>query len=210
MSSIQSIREQAQQVIAAKIAAAKEAAETALLTNEKFQDAMVAQAIREESTNKLASLSDLCEEIVSSNPIFSKALKQNRTWNPSRRYGFGNQFAALTGLLSGIQYSASEHNMLMLAATGLNADLIERTLDAAGTLPYYNPRHNTVVEGKPTNAAELIECVQLLELSLGVTIDKSSITQAIADRQYTIAQVKAEAAFAEAQAAEALGNMIIR
>lgn len=210
MSNIQSIRAQAQETIAAKLAAAKEAAEIKLLTNEKFQEAMVQQALREQTTEALNSLNAQCEAIVVNNPVFNKTMKQNRTWNPSRRYGFGNQFASLSGLLSGIQYSVLEHSTMMLAVTGLSPDIIERTLDALGQLPYYSTNQNMVVDGKPTNMAELLECVQLLELSLGVIIDKTNMTQAIADRQYAVALAKAEAAQAEAALANTVESFIIR
>lgn len=196
--------------IAAKLQAAKEKAEAELWSNEKFQDAMVAQAIREEATNRLSELDAACEAIVSGMEVYSKALRKARTWTPRKRYGYGNQFADLAGLLTGIQYSVAEHNEQMLAVTGLSKDLIERTLVALGDLPYYNINHNVIVEGTPTNVDELLQCVQLIEVILGITIDKSLITQANADRQYHSATIRAEGALAEAESTALMDFAIVR
>lgn len=196
--------------IEAKMAAAREKAEMELLGNEKFQEAFMGQRLRQEATDKLVELGNLCEAVVTEMEIYSKTLKKARTWNASKRYGFGNQFAELSGLLGGIQYSVQEHAVQMLELTGLSSDLIERTLNAMGNLPYYSVNNNVLVEGTPTNVEELITCVQLLEYQLGIQIDKSLITQAVADRQYYMAEVKAEAALAEAGLALNLDNAIVR
>lgn len=207
---LEQARAQAKATIEAKMAAAREQAELSLLTNAKFQDAIVNQKIREESTEKLRQLGSQCAAIVSEMEVYSKTLKKARTWNPSKRYGYGNQFAELSGLLSGIQYSVQEHSNQMLAVTGLTPDLIERTLNALGQLPYYNTNYNEVIAGSPTDAEELVTCVQLLEMALGIVIDKSLITQAVADRQFEVATLRAEAAQAEAQTAVDMQFSIIR
>lgn len=196
--------------IEAKLQTAREKAEMDLLMNDKFQDALVQQALREDATTKLKDLYDQCAAIIATVEVYNKVLKKVRTWNPSKRFGYGNQFADLFGLLTGIQYSVQEHKDMLLAATGLSADLIERTIAATGTLPYYSPTHNVLVEGTPTNVEELVTCVQLLEHSLGITIDKSLLTQVIANRQFEVAQVKAEGAKAEAETAINLEFSIIR
>ena len=199
MNNIEALKAQAKATIEAKLKAAREKAELELLMNDKFQDAMVNQQIREEATARLSSLNAQCEAIVSGMEVYSKTLRKVRTWNPSKRYGYGNQFAELSGLLNGIQYSVQEHSDQMLAVTGLSKDLIERTLNALGQLPYYNTNHNVLVDGIPTNAVELYQCVQLIEQKLGVMLDKSYITQANADRQFNNALIRAEGAQAEAQ-----------
>lgn len=196
--------------IEAKLQAAREKAEMDLLMNSKFQDALVQQALREDATTKLKELYEQCSAIIATVEVYNKVLKKVRTWNPSKRFGYGNQFADLFGLLTGVQYSVQEHKELLLSATGLSADLIERTITATGTLPYYSPTHNVLVEGTPTNVDELITCVQLLEHALGITIDKSLLTQANADRQFEVAQVRAEGAKAEAETAINLEFSIIR
>ena len=210
MTELEMKREEMKAKIAAKLQAAREKAEMDLLMNEKFQDALVQQALREDATSKLKELYDQCAAIIATVEVYNKMLKKVRTWNPSKRYGYGNQFADLFGLLTGIQYSVQEHKELLLSATGLSADLIERTINATGSLPYYSTTHNVVVEGTPTNVGELVTCVKLLEHSLGITIDKSLLTQANADRQFEVAQAKAEGAEAEAQTAINLEFSIVR
>lgn len=206
---LEQAREQAAAAIAAKMAEAKAKVELSLLTNEKFQNALVNQKIREESTSKLAALEAMCESIVNDNPVYSKALKKDRTWNPSRTYGYGNQVAVLSGILSGIQYSVSEHSALMLAATGLTADLVEATLEAFGNLPYYSSNYGTVVDGKPMNVELVRDNLDLIAYSLGIQIDKSAITQQQADRLYASAQAKAEKAQAEQQLGAAMEQYVI-
>ena len=206
---LEQAREQAAAAIAAKMAEAKAKVELSLLTNEKFQNALVNQKIREESTSKLAALEAMCESIVNDNPIYSKTLKKDRTWNPSRIYGYGNQVATLSGILSGIQYSVSEHSALMLAATGLTADLVEATLEAFGNLPYYSSNYGTVVDGKLMNVELVRDNLDLIAYSLGIQIDKSAITQQQADRLYASAQAKAEKAQAEQQLGAAMEQYVI-
>lgn len=210
VTTLEAKRAEMKAVIEAKMKAAREKAELDLLSNEAFQEAIVGQAIRQDATDKLVNLGNQCDAIVSGMEIYSKTLKKARTWNPSKRYGFGNQFAELSGLLSGIQYSVQEHAVQMLAVTGLSSDLIERTLNAMGSLTYFSNNYNEVVVGTPTNVPELLTCVQLIEYQLGVTIDKSLITQEVADRQYYASTVKAEGAKAESGLTLNLEHAIIR
>lgn len=207
---IEQIREQAKANVAAKILAAKEAAEIALLTNDKFLDAQVNQALRDQTTEHLTSLIDQCNGIVEANPVINRTLRQERKFNPSKRYGLGNQFALVSGLLSGIQYSVQEHASLMLEITGLSSDLIETTLQHLGQLPYYSVNYNEVVEGSVGNAAGLLDNILLIESILGITLDKSLIKQSVLDRQHEIALAKAEKAQAENELAETVQNYIIK
>lgn len=210
MKTIEQVRAEAKAMIEAKIAAAKEQAEISLLTNEAYQEAQVNQALRDMATDGLNSLIDQCKQIVESNPVYSKQLKQNRTFNLSSRFGLGNQITLLSGLLSGIQYSVQEHSQLMHAITGLSPDLIEATLMHLGSLPYYSDNYNEVIEGTPGNAEELRKCILLIEGILGFTIDKTLINQSVMDRQYYVAKVKAEKAQAEAALALDMQNFIIK
>lgn len=208
--SIESIRAQAKAAVATKLAAAKEAAEIALLTNDKFLDAQVNQALRDQTTEKLTSLIDQCAGIVESNPVVNRVLRQERKFNPSKRYGLGNQFALLSGLLSGIQYSVQEHAVLMLEITGLSPDLIETTLQHLGQLPYYSVNNSLIVEGVEGNAEALLQNVLLIESILGVTLDKTLIKQSVLDRQHEIALAKAEKAEAESELAATVEHFIIK
>ena len=207
---IEQIREQAKANVAAKVLAAKEAAEIALLTNAKFLDAQVNQALRDQTTEKLTSLLDQCNAIVEANPVINRTLRQERKFNPSKRYGLGNQFALVSGLLSGIQYSVQEHASLMFEITGLSIDLIETTLQHLGQLPYYSDKYDEVVVGVEGNAAALLDNVLLVESILGVTLDKTLIKQSVLDRQHEIALAKAEQAQAETELAATVQSYIIK
>ena len=207
---VNAAKEAAKAQLAEKIEMAKLQTELSLLNNEKFQQAKVQAVLRQEATDKLEELNNVCAAIVDSNQVYSQAQKQVRTWKPSKRYGFGNQFAELIGLLNGIQYSVSEHSNLMLAATGLNKDLIEATLSALGTSTYYSVNNSVVVKGQPVQLEELINNVQLVEQVLGVSIDKSKLTQEQFDLQERIATAKAEQAEAEMALTLQVQSQVIR
>ena len=197
-------------MIAQKLAAAKEKAALDLMSNDRFQDALVSQMMREESTEKLQGLVNMCSTIVSDNKVYSQATRQERVWKPIRIFGYGNQFTLISELLNGIQYSVQEHTVLMLAATGLSADLIERMLAAVGNTSYYSTTYATIVQGTPPNVPELLQCIELLEYSLGITIDKTMVTQAVADQLERTAMAKAEKAEAEAVLASTMQQYIIK
>lgn len=206
---LEAARKAAAETIAKQMEEAKMKAELALLTNPAFTAAKARQAMREEVTTQLESWTAQCRAIVEDNPINSVTLRQVRKFNPSKRYGLGNQMAELTGLLSGIQYSAAEHSETMRAVVGIGKDLIESTLEALGSLPYYSANYDEVVEGTVGNAEALLDCVHLIELATGLNIDTSQITQAKLQQQHNTAYVKAERAKAEADQAEALQQFVM-
>lgn len=207
---LEQARKEAAEKLAAKIETARMEAELALLGNENFQNALVSQAIREQTTAKLAMLVNQCASIVADNPVYSRTLGADRKWNPTKQYGFGNQIAELSGLLSGIQYSVAEHNQLMLAAVGLTPDLVERTLEAFGQMPYYSVTSNEIVLGHKTDVRTLTECVTLIEQQLKLVIDKSRLTETVANQRYTTALVRAERAQAEAKLANDIADFVVR
>lgn len=207
---LEQARKEAAEKLAAKLETARMEAELALLSNENFQNALVNQAIREQTTSKLAQFSNQCSSIVADNPVFSRTLGENRKWNPTKQYGFGNQLAELSGLLSGIQYSVAEHNQLMLAAIGLTPDLVERTLEAFGQMPYYSVTTNEIVHGHRTDIGTLTECISLIEQQLELVIDKTRLTESVANQRYNTALVRAERAQAEAQLANDIADFVVR
>jgi cell division protein FtsI/penicillin-binding protein 2 len=196
--------------VKAKMDEAKEAAMIKLYNNDAFQDSLVKQAMREETTDLINNLNSQCEQIVIDIEVYSKVLRKARTWNPSRVYGYGHTLSTLFGVLSGIQYSVAEHKSSMLIATGFSEDAVERTLTALGQLPYYSTKNSVLVEGTPTNVPELLECLTLLEYQMGVKVDTALVTTKVAERLFYVAQVKAEATEAETAAGLDMMNAIIQ
>jgi hypothetical protein len=137
-------------------------------------------------------------------PSYNNKTRENRKWMPSRQYGLGNQITALTGLLSGIQYSATVHKPYLLAATGLSEDLIESTLEALGTTAYYSTNYNAIIVGTDYNLATLNNNLQVIESILDITLDKSKINEATLSNRMLVAQLKAERDQAAHEAALAL------
>lgn len=204
-----SVADQMKAKIAEKMAAAKEAAQLKLLTNDAFQDVLVVQMMREESTNTLASLVEQCATVVNTNKVYNPATRQERVWKPAQYFGFGNQFNLVVQLLNGINYAVQEHTDLLLCVTGLSKDLIERTLLALGSNAYYSTNYSAVIEGTATNIPELLSCLELLEYTLNIQIDKSMIKKSVVDQLAASALAKAEKLEAEAQLANTMANYII-
>lgn len=194
---LEQLKQEAQAKLQTSIQAAKEAAEMnkykAIISG--GVDRIMAQAaVREETSEKLKSIELLCSTIVSELPIQNKATRETRKWNPSRVYGYGNQVGALVGILSGIQYSANEHKLQMLAQTGLNEQIIEDTLNAFGAPAYFSEKYDVIVDERPFDINSICNCLEILEFKLDLTLDKSLVTEAALSKQFELARIKAETA----------------
>lgn len=194
---LEQLKQEAQAKLQASIQAAKEAAEMnkykAIISG--GVDRIMAQAaVREETSEKLKSIELLCSTIVSELPIQNRATRETRKWNPSRVYGYGNQVGALVGILSGIQYSANEHKLQMLAQTGLNEQIIEDTLNAFGAPAYFSEKYDVIVDERPFDINSVCNCLEILEFKLDLTLDKSLVTEAALSKQFELARIKAETA----------------
>lgn len=194
---LEQLKQEAQAKLQTSIQAAKEAAEMnkykAIISG--GVDRIMAQAaVREETSEKLKSIELLCSTIVSELPIQNRATRETRKWNPSRVYGYGNQIGALVGILSGIQYSANEHKIQMLAQTGLNEQIIEDTLNAFGAPAYFSEKYDVIVDERPFDINSICNCLEILEFKLDLTLDKSLVTEAILSKQFELARIKAEIA----------------
>lgn len=194
---LEQLKQEAQAKLQTSIQAAKEAAEMnkykAIISG--GVDRIMAQAaVREETSEKLKSIELLCSTIVSELPIQNRATRETRKWNPSRVYGYGNQVGALVGILSGIQYSANEHKLQMLAQTGLNEQIIEDTLNAFGAPAYFSEKYDIIVDERPFDINSICNCLEILEFKLDLTLDKSLVTEAALSKQFELARIKAETA----------------
>lgn len=194
---LEQLKQEAQAKLQTSIQAAKEAAEMnkykAIISG--GVDRIMAQAaVREETSEKLKSIELLCSTIVSELPIQNRATRETRKWNPSRVYGYGNQVGALVGILSGIQYSANEHKLQMLAQTGLNEQIIEDTLNAFGSPAYFSEKYDVIVDERPFDINSVCNCLEILEFKLDLTLDKSLVTEAALSKQFELARIKAETA----------------
>lgn len=141
---------------------------------------------------KLNELENACKTVVESMPIYSKRMKENRKWNPSRRYGHGTAFAQLAGIISGIQFSAAEHKAVMLQDTGLSEAFVEQFHDALGQLPYYSEKLDVIDTGRPMDVEKLRGLVMLFERQYNISLDVQ-LAQSTVDRIYAGALAIAEA-----------------
>ena len=181
-------------------------AKLARLNDPMASKARVATSITKATTDKLTSLMLGCEEIVNSNPIYSARTRENRKWRPSRVQGLGTQVALLTGLLSGIMYSAADHKMLMLDLVKLPEDVIEATLEAFGSPAYFSTNYNTIIEELPANVDAIKSNIELINDLLDIQIDTSRITQRTFDVRFEVARLRAQRDSLDASNVEAIAD----
>jgi hypothetical protein len=182
-----------------------EAKRLALLDNDSYVDDLLADEIKEETNQKLTSLIENMEDIVASMPVYDSRTRENRKFKAMGEYGLGTEFSKITGLLSGIQYSAKAHKDQMLAETGLSEVLIESTLDALGRRSYYSQNNATIVTAVPANVGRLKTLINRVADKLGVELDDSYLNQASFDTLEERALLKAQKQEAEDQVALNLG-----
>lgn len=197
MTKLEQLREQAKAKTMEAINLAREKAETNRLQaiiNGNLASIIAKQEVAADTSNKLKSLEEQCVQLVQTLPVYSKATRELRKFNPSRVYGFGNQIASLVGILSGIQYSATEHRMQLLELTNLNEQIIEDTLDAFGSPAYFSTNYNTIVPERPYDHAKALECIKTLEYLLDISVDTSKVTEATMKANFELARLKAETA----------------
>jgi len=173
-----------------------------LATDPSFIRLKAQAQMQQSTTNKLTEIDRVCEEIVSSMPVYNSKTRENRKWRPTRVYGLGKQIELLSGILAGIQYSTLEHKQQMLTYVGISEDLIEQTLEAFGQPSYYSNNYNIVVEEKPCDIDSLNQCLTLLEDALDITIDRKP-TEAVMRQRFEVARVRAERMALEDQMTDA-------
>ena len=195
MSRLEQLKIQAKASLEAAIAKAKEEAEerryNAIISG-GVDRVMAIAAVKEATSEELKAVEMACSMIVKDLPLTNKATREIRKWNPSRVYGYGNQIGALVGILSGIQYSAAEHRLQMLATTGLNEQIIEDTLNAFGSPAYFSAKYETIVPEKPYCINSIKNYLEVLEIKLNINLDKDAITEELLSKQFESARLRAE------------------
>ena len=195
MSRLEQLKIQAKASLEAAITKAKEEAEerryNAIISG-GVNRVMAIAAVKEATSEELKAVEMACSMIVKDLPLTNKATREIRKWNPSRVYGYGNQIGALVGILSGIQYSAAEHRLQMLATTGLNEQIIEDTLNAFGSPEYFSAKYETIVPEKPYCINSIKNSLEVLEIKLNINLDKDAITEELLSKQFESARLRAE------------------
>lgn len=138
------------------------------------------------------SMNTACKRIVESMPVYSKRLKEDRKWNPSKRYAYGPDIAEITGICSGIQYSAMEHRSAMLQVTDISEAFCNLWNQAIGRLPYYSEKTGAVELGTKPDKDLLLGLIYALEDQFEVIIDKSLLTDGAVNTEFNTALVIAE------------------
>ena len=195
MSRLEQLKIQAKASLEAAITKAKEEAEerryNAIISG-GVDRVMAIAAVKEATSEELKAVEMACSMIVKDLPLTNKATREIRKWNPSRVYGYGNQIGALVGILSGIQYSAAEHRLQMLATTGLNEQIIEDTLNAFGSPSYFSAKYETIVPEKPYCINSIKNSLEVLEIKLNINLDKDAIIEELLSKQFESARLRAE------------------
>ena len=165
----------------AKIKAASEIARlTATLKLESSPElfnAKVSLAVNNSQTETLQNLVNECAQIVASVPVYNSKTRTNRVWAGGHRYNYGTQIDLMYQLATGVLYACAEHKQLLLAHTGLNAELLEQVVKAFGSPMYYSRTYHTIVEAKPATLELIKSTVNVLQSELGVVVDTSEINK---------------------------------
>lgn len=208
MTRIEELRIQAAAAVEAAAAAVAEQVEVITLTaaidranNTTLQAAAANASISETTTTRLKTIEASCEAIVASMPVYNSKTRENRKWTPRREYGLGLHIQALSGILSGIQYSTAQHKQQLLALIpGISEDLIESTLEAFGQTSYYSRNYNIIVPEVPANLTKLLTNLDLIESSINksnldpakaISLDLSRLTPQFVEHKFELARLKA-------------------
>lgn len=188
-------------------AAAKEASLKATLVLESSKtlfDSKVQLAVTSGNTSRLQALVDECTAIVDSNPVVNKNTRTTRIWAGTRRFTFGSQINLMYQLASGMLYSCAEHKTLMLAHTGVDAELLEQFVEAFGSTAYYSRKTHELVPAKMYDVDNVTASVAVMQSVLGVVVDTSQLTEANFSLEFGKGEVRAQ--LDKAQADEALAE----
>jgi hypothetical protein len=180
------INELKEQVAAAQELNAKKVAEAAAIagleailaleSSETLFEAKVKLAATAIGSTKLQKLVDECAAIVANIPVTNTKTRTTRVWAGSRRFAFGNQVNLAYQLATGILYSCAEHKPLLLAHTGLDAELLDQVIEAFGTPAYYSRNYNSLVVAKSYNVVKAKDAMAIVQSQLGTIIDTSLVT----------------------------------
>lgn len=191
--------------VTAKVEEGKLKAQLNLFTSEAYIQSQAQVTRLSAIADKLKETEAVCKQIVAEMPIYSDKTRENRKFQPTKVYGYGNQIAALTGVLNGIRYSSPSHKEQMLAYTNLSEDLIDTFMDAFGQTSYYSKNYATLVEETPADINQILSLLPVIEATLEIEIDKHMITEANVTKQFELSRIKAERSQTEDQIALDLG-----
>ena len=192
------MRSQTQSEMSMRMESMRLTSELRRLQDPKYIEALTKASLVKATTDSLNDAIANCKSIIESMPIYNRTTGENRKWSTNRTVGYGNHIELLTNLLNGIQYSTVEHKQFMLQMTGLDADLIERTLQAFGNPSYYSINNDLVVDAQPYNYNELMECLSLIEDKLGVVLNTTDLTDKRMSQRFLLAEVRAKQAQSDA------------
>lgn len=199
-----------QEMIQNKVAEAKKLAMENLYKNQGFVELKIKQSLQGEAFSALQNLISTCSALVAATPVYSQKRAQEYAFNGAKDYRFGEAINLIYQLVTGIKYSTMVHKPELLAATGLDALLVESVSEAFGQLPYYSTNHGIIIEGKKANAQDLKGQLALLGEALDIVIDTSSITQQAIDTSHTVALVKADTMLKEVALSAQMEEFVLR
>lgn len=184
----------------------KENAEIARLENDVLIDRDVDLSLEEDVTEFLNDIEAQCEAVVNSIDIYSAKTRENRKWNPGKEYSFSTQLNKFTSILIGIQYSADDHRVQMLALLGLSETIVAKTVKAFGKTAYYSKNYKVIVDEIPYNIDELQHMIGLMEKRLNISLDSKLLNDVVMRNKFVNARGKAETDEATAIKTDATGN----
>lgn len=191
---VEAMRSQTKSDMTMRMETMRLSSELRRLQDPRYLEALTKASMVKATTDSLNDTINSCKGVMATMPIYNRTTGENRKWSTNRTVGYGNHIELLSNLLNGIQYSTAEHKQFMLELANLDADLVERTLQAFGNPAYYSINNDLVVDAQPYNYVELMECLSLIEDKLGVVLNTTDLTEKRMGQRFLLAEVRAKQA----------------
>ena len=151
----------------------------------------------DEAVQKIEELIDSCKAIISQNPIYNSATKENRKWAGKQSMYGHKVIQKLHELFTGIQRASDVHKTMLLAETNFSLNLIDTALVAFGRpATFYN---NLVLDEVECDLSTLNTVLDIVEEQLDVVIERHSIHPAVVRNTFSLCRDRAEQARLDAE-----------
>lgn len=192
---LEEVRVTAKTNIAENVQIAKIKAEIEILSSEAYQRASTKLQQDADTNIALDNMDALCSMIVEKMPIYNNRTRQNNKWNiPFVTKIFNDTYVdRFLTIIDHIKRADSAHQVQMLAAINLAPEAFNTIVNSLGQQHYYNKDLLTIVPGEAPNARGLRDILSIIQLSLGLYLNLSVITQNKADTYFNKCVLNAEA-----------------
>ena len=178
---VQAARQAAKAKAKTKVNTIKLEKQLAYYNSEKSVTDEALISISEEVTSTLEEKVELIKEAYES---ANKTSQKKINYRENREYTYGPHVSLVYNLLVNTQYAPQACREVTKSVLSLSDDLVEQTLEAFGSFPYYSVALEKVVEGRKADINKLHSLLSVLESRLELSIDLHRVTQDNYDAAY--------------------------